>query len=304
MERVRLYWSNICVLNKSEVIFLDRIKRELSKDGVDLDIKYFGLGYHCHMAEYLFDKDSDLPDMILSTDLEVFEDRRIFSRFEDSLYDASSWLQLKNTQPVKAISRDPRLLPYLAIPLMFFSKEKQIMSLYDAASSDIAFGGIDNSAAKSVVKTIWSLYGKEKAEELLRNASVLPMPIAAFQRTRLGQSHIGIIPSIFALSDDSFCSYIPEEGAIAVPSYIAVRKTISEEAAMKVVMALNSIDILSMYVEKGKMITAYKKSPEANWFERVNGSLALPSAEFLSRLDPEEFYSLYSKYIPCAKVLK
>ena len=304
MVRVRLYWSNICVLNKSEIVFLDKLKDDLSDDGIDLDIRYFGLGYPCHMSEYLFDRDSDLPDMILTTDLEVFEDRRIFSRFEDSLYDVSSWIPLKDSRSVSAILRDPRLLPYLAIPLLFFSRNKNIKSLYDAASCNIAFGGIDNSAAKSAVKTIWSLYGKEKAEELLANASVLPMPIAAFQRTRLGQSPIGLIPSLFALSDASFCSYIPKEGAIAVPSYIAVRRTIPEEAARKVIMALNSIDILSMYNEKGKMITAYRDSPESAWFESMKGSIVLPSPEFLSKLDPEEFYNMYSMCIPSAKVLR
>lgn len=303
MNKVILYWSNICVLNRSELAFLSEVKSELASEGIDLEVRFFGLGYPCHMSEFLFNKSSELPDMILSTDLEVFEDRRIYSRFEDSLYDISSWCPLKPSEAIQSLVRDPRLMPYLAIPLLFSAREKQASSLKDVIGTDVSFGGIDNSAAKSVVKTVWYLYGRDAASALLRKASVMPMPIAAFQRVRTGQSSLAIVPSLFALSDEAFKPYMPEEGAIAIPSYIAVRRTISADVGRRVIRALNSEGFLKMYAEKGKMLTASAGSPDSEWFDDMNGKLVLPDEAFISLIDPLEFYGLYSEYIPGAHVL-
>ena len=82
MTTIRLYWNNICVLHRQELQFLNEIREELRKDNIDLDITCFGLGYGRHMSDYLREEDSVLPDLVVSTDLEVFEDERIWNRLE------------------------------------------------------------------------------------------------------------------------------------------------------------------------------------------------------------------------------
>ena len=83
MTTIRLYWNNICVLHRQELQFLNEIREELRKDNIDLDITCFGLGYGRHMSDYLREEDSVLPDLVVSTDLEVFEDERIWNRFRE-----------------------------------------------------------------------------------------------------------------------------------------------------------------------------------------------------------------------------
>ena len=98
MNHILLYWNHICVLHKQEKIFLTNLKERLKKEGIQLEVRYFGLGYPEHMSDYLAREDAILPDIIVSADLEVFEDRRIFQKFERDLYPARNWVKLrKNT---------------------------------------------------------------------------------------------------------------------------------------------------------------------------------------------------------------
>ena len=86
MTTVLLYWNHICVLHKGEKQFLDRLAERLSNEDIDLRVRYFGLGYPEHMSEYLARPDAILPDLIVSADLEVFEDSRIYRKLEKGLY--------------------------------------------------------------------------------------------------------------------------------------------------------------------------------------------------------------------------
>ncbi len=293
MVRVLLYWSNICVLNKSEIELLRRAKEDLLRDGIELEVRFFGLGYPLHMSDYLRAADAIIPDMILSTDLEVFEDERVYKKIENELIDAS--MLYRNT--IKEIER-PMLLPYLSIPLMLFSKDKEGLSFKDLKNNNAAFGGINNSAAKSVVKTVWSLYGKAEAEALLKSSFITPMPIGAFQSVRAGQRKAAVIPSLFALSDTSFISSPLKEGVLSIPSYISVRNTIDKDVASRIIERLNGNDFIKLYEEQGKMLMSSKDAPV--WYKALNTKLVLPLYDFLSNLDSTEFYDLYCKYIPSA----
>ena len=59
-------------------MFLEEVKQALLQYDIELNVTYFGMGYPEHMSEYLYKKDAVLPDIIVSADLEVFEDSRIF----------------------------------------------------------------------------------------------------------------------------------------------------------------------------------------------------------------------------------
>lgn len=293
MVKVMLYWSNICVLNKGEVELLKKVQRELLLDDIALEIKFFGLGYPTHMSDYLREEDAVLPDIILTTDLEVFEDKRIFNKLKPTLIDCSKWYPTT----LKGIERFP-MLPYLAIPLLLFSKDKSNLSFKELKHNKISFGGINNSAAKSVVKLMWELNGKEEAKELMRCATITPMPIGAFQNTRNGTSDVALIPSLFALSDPSFISSPLKEGIPCIPSYFAIRNTISENVAKKLIERLNGGDFIRLYEEQGKLLMAGRDKP--SWFRSLNSDLLFLSEAFLSSLDPKEFYETYCYYIPSA----
>lgn len=302
MITIKLYWNNICILHRQELAYLEQMKADLKKKEIDLSVTCFGLGYGRHLSDYLREPDSTLPDMVVSADLEVFEDSRIFGRFRECLHPLARRLPVKQEEGVPLLLRGDFLLPYLAIPLVFYGSGESIpengsLSLGRLVSErfPLIFGGIHNSAAKTVVKTVWEAGGADSAKRLLSASSLTDMPIEAYQRVRNGINPLALVPSVYALRADGKQRKAawPADGAVVVPSYLCAADTIPEEAAIAVAEALRSPLISRFYVENGCLISCTPGSPEAPWPEGQKGDIRLPSAEFLDKLEPEEFYAVY-----------
>lgn len=108
MISVHLYWNNICILHRQELAFLEQIKTRLKQNGIDLTVTCFGLGYGTHMSDYLREPEAVIPDMIVSTDLEVFEDERIFDRFKGDLLPLADLIPQKKTlSPLRCGAKPP-----------------------------------------------------------------------------------------------------------------------------------------------------------------------------------------------------
>ena len=182
MRHILLYWNHICVLHRQEKTFLDALAQRLLSDEIQLEVRYFGLGYPEHMSEYLARPDAILPDLIVSADLEVFEDTDIFCKLNHSLYPVRSWIPLQSGPMLDAVERGSFLLPFLSIPLVYYTRELGICEQMRLPDWDgLAFGGINNSAVKTVVKVVWETWGREAASGLLDRSLVADMPIGAFQ---------------------------------------------------------------------------------------------------------------------------
>ena len=223
MTTIRLYWNNICVLHRQELQFLNEIREELRKDNIDLDITCFGLGYGRHMSDYLREEDSVLPDLVVSTDLEVFEDERIWNRFrEHGLLPLKEFFPVKDIPELGGLKKASALLPYLAIPLVFYSDvellrqtsmdarsinanfftgtdadSEQSISLNRLVESSfpLSYGGINNSAVKTVAKLIWESFDMSTAEQFLSASNVFDMPIQAFHQVSISASPLALVPS-------------------------------------------------------------------------------------------------------------
>ena len=220
-----MYWNHICILHNYEKMFLEEVKQALLPYDIELNVTYFGMGYPEHMSEYLYKKDAVLPDIIVSADLEVFEDARIFSKLEPDLYPCHDWISFKDSTALELVERSPYLLPFISIPLVYFTtnpddcKNKKMDEIHS-----LAFGGINNSAGKTVTKAIWNRYGKEAAEHVLRNSIVEDMPIGAFRQVKTEKAQTALVPSIYALRADNTETFmqIPQEGTLLIKYLICV----------------------------------------------------------------------------------
>ena len=305
MRKITLYWNNICVLKKMELEFLDGCIERLKEKGIQLKITGFGLGYPGHMSDYLRQPDAPLGDILVSTDLEVYEDTRVFDRFSKELYPINRWYDLKSEESVPQTLRQETLLPFLVIPLVLYSSQKLSsdgLSLLDCLeqSQSLAFGGINNSAAKSVVKTVWSKYGKETAQKLLEKSIITAMPVQAFQLAKTGQVSWALVPLLFALNTDQGSVICPSDGAVAVPSYISVRTSISQEDAKSVLDELLDLSFLASFVNRGKMVSSLVGSERLAWMIDHGHGFQLPSEDWLKEISPSDFYEMYCTYIPTA----
>lgn len=299
MTNILLYWNHICVLHRQEKAFLSRLVDALRKEDIQLTVRYFGLGYPEHLSEYLARPDAELPDLLVCADLEVFEDPRIFSKLEGSLYPAADWVPLRQSAALEAVWRGLWLLPFLSIPLVYYTRQPQRCAhipLWE--QEELCFGGINNSAAKTVVKTVWEHAGKPAAQQLLARSHISDMPIGAFQAVRQKSAVTALVPSLYALRADGLETHlaIPQEGPVLIPSYLCVRTSAPEAAARKVAQGILCQELCDFYASQGDLIlyptcTALRSRQEGERF-------CCPSAGWLKVFSPEEFYQLY-----CAALL-
>ena len=300
MTTVLLYWNHICVLHKGEKQFLDRLAERLSNEDIDLQVRYFGLGYPEHMSEYMARPDAILPDLIVSADLEVFEDSRIYRKLEKDLYPVTKWFPLRDGGALDAVRRDNRLLPFVSIPLVYYTRQPDICERTALKDWDgLAFGGINNSAAKTVVKAVWDRWGEEAACGLLERSNIADMPIGAFQAVRMSQSQTALVPSIYALRADGRETFlrIPQEGPVLVPSYFCARTSVPEPAARRVAESILCPELCQFYVEQGDLIL-YPDCLDIH--SRQEGArYMVPSTRWLSEIDPEHFCEVY-----CGRVIE
>lgn len=300
MKKIVLYWNNICILHNQEKIYLEALKNQLLKHDIDLSIRCFGLGYPEHISDYLKREDAILPDLIVSSDLEVFEDSQIYSqKINSCLYPVADWFALKEGPLLQAVWKSEKLLPFLAIPLMAYSRKNQQFSLLELLNEDITFGGIENSAAKVVLKTIWDKYGKETAKEFGMHASITDMPINAFQRVRTGQSQTAIVPSIYAMRADQQTTYqvFFKEGIFALPTYICAFKSAKEEVIRQVLEQLLTLEFCDFYVNQGNLICYIKGSDSLACLPGKEPELLYPGGTWFENVDSETFYGLYDEVV-------
>ncbi|MDR1905352.1 MAG: hypothetical protein LBQ27_00320 [Clostridiales bacterium] len=310
MKEITLFWSNICVLHRFEKAYLAETEKKLALKGIKLKVVHFGIGYPSRMKEHI-EKTKEIPDLIVSTDLEVFEDKRVFSLFENELYDLSGVYRLKDEIKGSNICQYKKLLPFLVIPLVFvynnsFNK-KQALSLASIINeSGVAFGGIGNSGAKSVIKILWSIFGKEKTAEFAKRSVISQMPVGAFHEVKKSGANICITPSLYARTADGKTLYreYGEGGAVAIPSYVAAIKRKDSQTGFDALKAVTdeilSKDFCDYFVSDGDLYCPLKESKD-NAFVSKNGAKFLyPDSEWFKNTSSEEFNELYEDIIRAA----
>ena len=301
MTNVLLYWNHICVLHNQEKAFLSRLAGSLKAEDIALTVRYFGLGYPEHMSEYLARPDAVLPDLIVSADLEVFEDPLIFSKLQPELYPSADWVPLRQSPMLNAVQRGPCLLPFVSIPLVYYTREPEACAKTSLPDwRGLAFGGINNSAAKTVVKSVWERWGQVAAAKLLGESLVADMPIGAFQAVRQGQTSTALVPSLYALRADGRETFlrVPQEGPVLIPSYLCARASAPEWAARRVAERILSRELCDFYAANGDLIvypacTGRRSGQEADY-------ALCPSAAWLEHLSHVDFYRLYCTKLPSA----
>lgn len=296
MREVTVYWNNICVLHKAELNYLNKVALRLEKKDIRLNLRCFGLGYPEHLSDYLRRKEAILPDVIVSADLEVFEDERVRRKVFNELYPLCEDYELKD----KRAYRNEYMLPFVIIPLVFYSKTPFSASLKEVVNENkrLAFGGINNSAGKTVVKLLLEKFGQAKTREFVSHSLVTGMPVESFQAVKREAAPLALVPSIFALSDANGFTSVPLDGCPCVPSYITIKRSASREVREAVMAELLSDEFLSFFVKSGHLLSARAGSAKEAMLEEAN--LAMPSNAFLETLDHREFYRFYCSLIPSA----
>lgn len=271
MRKISMYWNNICVLHRYEKKHIEEVTALLKEQDIQLETEYFGLGYPKKLSEEV--KDTGIaPDIIVSTDLEVFEDPEIYGLFKKELLEIQDLFPLKKEIKNTNLCQDKRLLPFLVIPLvMVFNKQLLAGQPLPEALKELtlypkAFGGKANSAGRGVIKQLTWLYGKEFTDLFLENAAILDMPVQSLLSVQKGLTPAAITPSIFAFrADETLLSLrYPKEGALTVPSFIAVKNTLSADLAGYILSKLFTVDFCNYFAEQGEIQPCFQQTKDVN----------------------------------------
>ncbi len=308
MKKVLLYWSHICVLHTEEKRVLANVQKSLLEKGIDLKIEYFGLGYANRMSDFVAEQNSVIPDIIVSADLEMFEHKQLFEKL-GKLHKTETWLPLKKTKIIQDIRRNERLLPLLAIPLVCYTRDlahcenKSITEVIE--NEGFVFGGINNSAGKTITKIAIEKYSEEFAEKLLEKSVVTDMPIGAFQAVRTNVGKTAVVPLLYALRADGVNTFITtlKEGVFLLPSYFACKTTVDEDIGKIVLNEIFTQAFCNMYSKNGNLIVCLDK-PVERQIENSIENYSVLSQKFIEQFDEQSFYNLYTSKIETAKQLK
>jgi hypothetical protein len=270
MLKVKLLWSNVCILSIQEQKLLAAATEHLREQGIALTVEYYGLAKEETLAERIA-RDGFDADIMVSTDVEVFENRELFEKFQGDLLPALSLLPIKEQFRQTVLCSHPLLLPLHFIPLIMVVNRKvwgdsaQLPTGFaDIVNIDKAFGGRDNAAGKGLKKQMRSYFGDEFETRFCSSARIFEMPVEAFNAVRKGEVPVAIVPTIFAMRADGeeLVPLYPKEGAASVPCFAAVKNTITEDTAKAVLEAIFTREVNSFYTSSGNLQICLENAPD------------------------------------------
>ncbi|MDR1193285.1 MAG: ABC transporter substrate-binding protein [Peptococcaceae bacterium] len=270
MLNIKLLWSNVCVLSVQEQKIIAAAVERLRELDIDLTVEYYGLAKEETLAERIARAGFD-ADIMVSTDVEVFQKQELFGKFRNDLLPALGLLPIKEQFRQTILCSQPLLLPIHFVPLImvanrsFWSDPASLpASFADIADTRKAFGGRDNAAGQGLKKQLRSYYGDEFETRFCSSARIFEMPVEAFNAVRRGEFPVAIAPTIFAMRADGedLIPIYPKEGAASVPCFAAVKNTTAEETAKAVLGSIFTSEVNSFYTSSGNIQICLENSPD------------------------------------------
>ena len=308
--KYKVYWNNICLLSNLEESFIKSAIE--SNQYFPFDFEYFGLGKPQSMTQRI-KEDIKLGkingDIVVSTDLDVFQNQNMAQYF---------YMDFKMDYPFLPIREEINntnipspcgyFQPFISIPLVIVVNKTKVQNnntpksledlLHPSFKNRVAFGGIHNSAGRSLLKSIWYLYGNESVNAFLNNSVITSMPALAFQKVRTREVAAAIVPTVFALRKGihDLESYWPEEGAVSIPSYVAVNKRVSDDDFELFRETILGIEHQKQLTNAGDIIPVHPDIPISFFAKENKCKLLYPDWKFLNTFDHDKFESLCQSY--------
>ncbi|SCY75965.1 ABC transporter substrate-binding protein [Alkaliphilus peptidifermentans] len=308
----KIYWNNICLLSAMEETF---IKQQSNKyNYFPFTFEYYGLGKPYSMTEKIkadVREGGIKGDIIVSTDLDVFQDRAMAKDFKSDFQQTNSLFRIRETIMNTTIPDPNRFFhPFIVIPLVMvintnLVKESEMPAslkdlLHPSFKHRYAFGGVNNSAGRSLIKSLWYLYGSDAAKKFLSGSLITSMPAQAFQRVITGQVPVAIVPTIFALRRgiQGLKACWPLEGAVAIPSYVAVKNRVNNKDLQLFLDTILGMNLQQQLRNSGDIIPVHPDIAISPFTLENDCKLLYPEWSFFDTFDHEEFYHLCKDYQP------
>lgn len=151
----------------------------------------------------------------------------------------------------------------------------------------VVFGGAELPAGQGFLRGLWYLHGDEGLEQCVKNYQVVTSPAAVLQAVSKGEFAAGVVPLAFTGSKglENVTEIWPQEGALAVPSYVAIRKNAPEGAVDFVKETLFSEEIQQLYSKNAFLIPAVSEVPVPDIVVKNNFKIVYPKWSWIQQTD-------------------
>ena len=299
---MNIYWANLCILNRLEA---DEMEKKAEKWSTGHSVKpemlYLGDTEEIQMYEKM---ESDIKsgrlgfDLIVSSRFDIFCSRKYLLGFKEDLAPLGKYFEL--TKDALSV-RDPDglfhplvILPhYMLVNTDLVNKgdiPSSLEELLDPAwDGKVYIGSTELPSGKSVLFTVWYLYGREGLENAVKYWRHKSAPSAARFGSVKGECPVSILPGVFTGPGpvDNLKAICPSEGAPVLPSYAAVRRSeIEKEAIDFLKKSAASGDFIDMYQNRA---FAVPSDPEIKVLYEKPEKMIFPPWDWILEQDMDYF---------------
>ncbi|WP_312906588.1 ABC transporter substrate-binding protein [Tissierella praeacuta] len=287
---MKVYWNNICLISRFEKTYIEEKLKECNLEK-EFQFEFFGLGKETELFTKIQRdiKNDSLPDVIISTDFEIFRNKEGLLNKQDLLQDYKPW---GFREELVHVSYQEKFQPMLYIPMVMIANKERVDNIPrsireiledDTYEGQISFGGMLNSAGKILLATVEYLYGREKSEKLLHWSNTTSMPIGAFKNVVDGKSKIGFVPTIFAMRDgiDKIEIIWPKEGAIVIPSFVIIKKEANKDKLYQLFNRIINTEFIEQISRQTGVIPCIKDTHTIRKFQKYEKQIVYPSWQFI-----------------------
>jgi ABC-type Fe3+ transport system substrate-binding protein len=300
---LNVYWANLCILNRMEGEKMEAAGDCWSQSGRGPAPKMIYLGDTAEVGMY--EKVSaDISsgelgfDMLVSTRFDLFCSSRYLAPFKDDFLTLRGQLPIRSEIEEKGImDREGKFYPLVLLP-HYMVVNSHLLDKMDFPGSlkelldprwkgKVFLGSTDLPSAKSVLFSIWYLYGNEGLESCVKNWRQRSAPSAARHGLVKDEFPVALLPGVFSGTGpmDKLIQITPIEGSPLLPSYAVVRKSSSQDRTLHFLKnSVGTREFIEFYRDQAM---AYPVHPEvgipADW--SGTDSMLFPPWEWIEKQD-------------------
>lgn len=300
-NELTLYWENVCVMKKQEKENLQAAAENMQAKGINMQYHYFGMGEILGIDEQIA---ADLQqkrintDIVVSAKIDLFYDKKLLLGKEQMFKPLPGEFLLREELRNLGIAYPGGYFhPCLLLPVIILANKKLLAEsdcpqswadlLDDKWAGKVLIGGVDKPVGRSFLIAMWNMFGEEGLQKCVQNCRMVSVPAAVMNAVANDEYPLGVVPLIFSSRGgrDNLLDIWPQEGAIAIPSYVAIREGSPETALAFVKENLFSTAIQSFYSQRGMGIPVHPEVAAPPMVEENNYNLSFPGWDWIKNAD-------------------
>lgn len=315
-DNLEIYWSNVCILKKIEKDKLSSWARQWQAErGLDVNVNFFGLGEESYINERIaseLQKGDLAANVVISTDINIFQNKDLLLGQLDQFQTLKGQLPLRSELAQKEIAHPSGCFQPCAVALIIMIYNNKLLketekpaswaaTLEPAWQGKVVFGGAELPAGQGFLRGMWYLYGDKGLEQCVKNYQLVSSPAAVLQAVSKGEFVAGVVPLAFTGGRglEDVTEIWPQEGALSVPSYVAIHKDAPGGAVGFVKETLFSDEIQQLYSQNALLVPAVPGVSPPSIVAENDFKMVCPQWSWIEQADMGKLDEVVKQFATC-----